>query len=95
MLGIYIMIYGYRCNHEMLKSALECLEAMVGGDNPEHFFVATQDTSLRRKFRQVNNFWLSLIYKFLPTCIIVVYPISVVAGIKFYSDLQILFGNPV
>lgn len=34
------------CNHRMLKKALECLEAMIGGDNPEHFFVVTQDTSL-------------------------------------------------
>ncbi|XP_057828372.2 uncharacterized protein LOC131039599 isoform X2 [Cryptomeria japonica] len=43
-----------RCNHEMLKSAAECLEAMVGTDNPEHFFIATQDAGLRRKFRQPN-----------------------------------------
>lgn len=42
-----------RCNHESLKSATECLEAMVGADNPEHFFVATQDGGLRKKFRQV------------------------------------------
>lgn len=42
-----------RCNHESLKSAAECLEAMVGADNPEHFFVATQDGGLRKKFRQV------------------------------------------
>jgi len=44
-----------RCNHESLKSATECLEAMVGADNPEHFFVATQDGGLRKKFRQGPN----------------------------------------
>lgn len=42
-----------RCNHDSLKSATECLEAMVGADNPEHFFVASQDGGLRKKFRQV------------------------------------------
>lgn len=52
-----------RCNHEMLKSALECLEAMVGADNPEHFFVATQDTGLRRKFRQVPGVPLVFVQK--------------------------------
>lgn len=44
-----------RCNHESLKSAAECLEAMVGAHNPEHFFVATQDGGLRKKFRQVQG----------------------------------------
>eukprot|EP01018_Ginkgo_biloba_P016384 Gb_33809 [translate_table: standard] len=42
-----------RCDHGPLISAAECLEAIVGADNPEHFFVATQDASLRKKFRQV------------------------------------------
>ncbi|GLJ25621.1 hypothetical protein SUGI_0490810 [Cryptomeria japonica] len=52
-----------RCNHEMLKSAAECLEAMVGTDNPEHFFIATQDAGLRRKFRQVPGVPVLLVQK--------------------------------
>ncbi|KAH9310934.1 hypothetical protein KI387_025969, partial [Taxus chinensis] len=52
-----------RCNHEMLKSAVECLEVMIGADNPEHFFIATQDGGLRRKFRQVPGVPVVLVQK--------------------------------
>lgn len=42
-----------KCNHEPLKSASECLEDLIEGGNPEHFWVATQDAELRKKLRQV------------------------------------------
>lgn len=32
-----------------------CILEIIGEKNPEHFFVATQDTDLRRKLLQVSN----------------------------------------
>lgn len=43
-----------RCEHQgRRKSAVGCIQEIVGGDNSEHFFVATQDAELRSKFREV------------------------------------------
>ncbi|KAJ7280503.1 hypothetical protein O6H91_Y371600 [Diphasiastrum complanatum] len=42
-----------KCNHEPFKSASDCLGAMVGDNNPEHFFIATQDAELRKRFCKV------------------------------------------
>ncbi|KAJ6829938.1 rRNA-processing protein UTP23-like protein [Iris pallida] len=42
-----------RCDHEKRVSAAACIESVVAGGNSEHFFVATQDGELRRKFREV------------------------------------------
>ncbi|CAL1366166.1 unnamed protein product [Linum trigynum] len=42
-----------RCDHEGKKSAEACLIDIVGENNPEHFFVATQDADLRKKFQEV------------------------------------------
>ncbi|CAL1404603.1 unnamed protein product [Linum trigynum] len=42
-----------RCDHEGKKSAKACLIDIVGENNPEHFFVATQDADLRKKFQEV------------------------------------------
>ncbi|CAN0858107.1 rRNA-processing protein UTP23 homolog [Linum grandiflorum] len=42
-----------RCDHEGIKSAEACLTDLVGKNNPEHFFIATQDADLRNKFQEV------------------------------------------
>lgn len=42
-----------RCDHERRKSAAGCIEDIIGENNSEHFFVATQDADLRMKFREV------------------------------------------
>ncbi|KAF6158419.1 hypothetical protein GIB67_019458 [Kingdonia uniflora] len=42
-----------RCGHEKRKSAAGCIEEVIGMKNLEHFFVATQDTELRKKFREI------------------------------------------
>ncbi|KAL5982962.1 hypothetical protein ACLOJK_017042 [Asimina triloba] len=43
-----------RCDHESKRrSAANCIESVIGEDNSEHFFVATQDVDLRRKFKEV------------------------------------------
>lgn len=42
-----------RCGHEKRKSAVACIEEVIGENNPEHFFVATQDVDLRRKFQEI------------------------------------------
>ncbi|EEF32186.1 rRNA-processing protein UTP23, putative [Ricinus communis] len=42
-----------RCDHEKVKSAEACILEVIGQNNPEHFFVATQDFDLRKKFREV------------------------------------------
>lgn len=47
------------CDHEKIKSADVCIADVIGQINPEHFFVATQDSDLRKKFQEVNNFFSS------------------------------------
>ncbi|KAF9600018.1 hypothetical protein IFM89_002491 [Coptis chinensis] len=42
-----------RCDHEKRKSAKECIEEVIREDNSEHFFVASQDIDLRKKFQEV------------------------------------------
>lgn len=42
-----------RCDHERRKSAASCVMEIVGESNPEHFFVATQDKELMKKFKEM------------------------------------------
>ncbi|XP_030450080.2 uncharacterized protein LOC115672416 [Syzygium oleosum] len=42
-----------RCDHEGKMKADCCILEIIGEKNPEHFFVATQDTDLRRKLLQI------------------------------------------
>ncbi|KAK1440732.1 hypothetical protein QVD17_06563 [Tagetes erecta] len=42
-----------RCDHEKRKSAVACLAEVIGENNSEHFFVASQDVELRRKFQEI------------------------------------------
>ncbi|XP_051131275.1 uncharacterized protein LOC127251577 isoform X2 [Andrographis paniculata] len=42
-----------RCEHEKRKSAIACIMDVIGEKNPEHFFVATQDAELRKKFQKI------------------------------------------
>uniref|UniRef100_A0A5B6YH54 UTP23 sensor motif region domain-containing protein n=1 Tax=Davidia involucrata TaxID=16924 RepID=A0A5B6YH54_DAVIN len=42
-----------RCDHEKRKSAVACIMEIIGEKNPEHFFVATQDADLRKKFQEI------------------------------------------
>ncbi|WCJ42342.1 PIN domain-like family protein [Euphorbia peplus] len=42
-----------RCDHEKIKSAEACIRDVIGESNSEHFFVATQDFELRKKFWEV------------------------------------------
>ncbi|KAK8693282.1 hypothetical protein V6N13_070872 [Hibiscus sabdariffa] len=44
-----------RCDHEKKVSADACIENVVGENNLEHFFVATQDADLRKKLQKVPN----------------------------------------
>ncbi|KAI3520955.1 hypothetical protein L1887_10410 [Cichorium endivia] len=42
-----------RCDHEKRKSAVTCLTEVIGKDNSEHFFVASQDADLRKTFQEI------------------------------------------
>ncbi|KAL7118804.1 hypothetical protein ACP275_02G024400 [Erythranthe tilingii] len=42
-----------RCEHEKRKSAVACITDVIGENNSEHFFVATQDAELRKKFQEI------------------------------------------
>ncbi|KAJ8470478.1 hypothetical protein OPV22_024821 [Ensete ventricosum] len=42
-----------RCDHEKRIGASACVESVIGATNSEHFFVATQDADMRKKFREV------------------------------------------
>ncbi|KAG4953159.1 hypothetical protein JHK87_038753 [Glycine soja] len=42
-----------RCEHEKCKSADACIMEVVGEKNSEHFFVASQDTDLRKQLQEV------------------------------------------
>lgn len=46
----------FRCDHEKRKSAVDCITEIIGENNPEHFFVATQDADMRKKFQEVCAF---------------------------------------
>ncbi|CDP02904.1 unnamed protein product [Coffea canephora] len=49
-----------RCDHEKRKSAVSCITDVIGENNSDHFFVATQDAELRKKFQKVPG--VPLIY---------------------------------
>ncbi|GKV40867.1 hypothetical protein SLEP1_g48465 [Rubroshorea leprosula] len=42
-----------RCDHEKRKGADACILDVIGQNNPEHFFVATQHVDLRNKLQEV------------------------------------------
>ncbi|XP_042456925.1 rRNA-processing protein UTP23 homolog [Zingiber officinale] len=42
-----------RCDHEKRINAMDCIESVVGEANSEHFFVATQDADMRKKFQKI------------------------------------------
>ncbi|XP_052184100.1 uncharacterized protein LOC127796076 [Diospyros lotus] len=46
-------LFTARCDHEKRKSAVACITEIIGEDNAEHFFVATQDADLQKKFQMV------------------------------------------
>lgn len=54
----------FRCDHEKRKSAVACITEVIGENNPEHFFVATQDAELRNKFHQVSVSTLNNVKQF-------------------------------
>ncbi|XP_010524485.1 PREDICTED: rRNA-processing protein UTP23 homolog isoform X2 [Tarenaya hassleriana] len=41
------------CNHDKPKAADACILEVIGKNNPEHFFVGSQDVELRKKLHQV------------------------------------------
>lgn len=41
------------CEHDKVVSAVDCILSLLGDKNPEHYFVATQDSDLRAKLREV------------------------------------------
>ncbi|KAK9146270.1 hypothetical protein Sjap_006173 [Stephania japonica] len=41
-----------RCDHEKRKSAVNCILDVLGDNNCEHFFVASQDVELRKSLRE-------------------------------------------
>lgn len=41
------------CDHEKRVDAETCIQSIIGESNSEHFFLATQDSELRKKFREV------------------------------------------
>lgn len=41
------------CDHEKSKTADACIADIIGQKNPEHFFLATQDNDLRKKFQEI------------------------------------------
>eukprot|EP00850_Spirogloea_muscicola_P013322 SM000090S24284 [mRNA] locus=s90:57683:59656:- [translate_table: standard] len=43
-----------KCGHDPAVAAADCLADMVGASNSEHFFVASQDSDLRRKLRKAS-----------------------------------------
>lgn len=42
-----------RCDHEQIKNAEGCIVEIIGENNPDHFYVGTQDTDMRKKFQEV------------------------------------------
>lgn len=47
-------LFNVRCDHERGQSADDCLADIIGENNSEHFFVATQDSPLRKKLHEVS-----------------------------------------
>jgi rRNA-processing protein FCF1 len=46
-----------RCDHEQIKNAEGCIVEIIGENNPDHFYVGTQDTDMRKKFQEVRVFF--------------------------------------
>ncbi|XP_024029587.1 rRNA-processing protein UTP23 homolog [Morus notabilis] len=44
-----------RCEHEKPKAADACIAEIIGETNSEHFFVASQDGDLRKKFKEIHG----------------------------------------
>ncbi|XP_025608945.1 uncharacterized protein [Arachis hypogaea] len=55
-----VKLYTTRCEHEKCTGAEACVIQVIGENNSEHFFVASQDTDLRKKLREVPG--VPLIY---------------------------------
>ncbi|KAF3635771.1 putative BTB/POZ domain-containing protein-like [Capsicum annuum] len=53
-------LFTARCDHENRKSAVDCITEVIGENNSEHFFVATQDADLRRNLQKIPG--VPLIY---------------------------------
>ena len=43
----------FSCGHDKVVTAVDCIMSLVGDKNPEHYFVATQDSDLRERLREV------------------------------------------
>ncbi|KAK9901202.1 hypothetical protein M0R45_002167 [Rubus argutus] len=52
-----------RCDHEKALSADDCIMDVIGKNNSEHFFVATQQADLRKRILKIpgvsEHLWLS------------------------------------
>ncbi|XP_074348692.1 uncharacterized protein LOC141687350 isoform X1 [Apium graveolens] len=42
-----------RCDHDKRKSAVDCITELIGENNAEHFFVATQDADFRKNLQEI------------------------------------------
>ncbi|KAL2529937.1 PIN domain-like family protein [Forsythia ovata] len=42
-----------RCDHDKRRSVVACITEVIGENNSEHFFVATQDAELRKKMQEI------------------------------------------
>ena len=50
----YLKLYfNFRCDHGNRKRADACILELISENNPEHFFVATQEYDLRKKSQEV------------------------------------------
>uniref|UniRef100_A0A6N2LRV4 Uncharacterized protein n=1 Tax=Salix viminalis TaxID=40686 RepID=A0A6N2LRV4_SALVM len=52
ILGGSVKLFTTRCDHEQMKNAEGCIVEIIGENNLDHFFVGTQDTDMRKKFRR-------------------------------------------
>ncbi|KAB5538088.1 hypothetical protein DKX38_015621 [Salix brachista] len=55
ILGGSVKLFTTRCDHEQMKNAEGCIVEIIGEDNLDHFFVGTQDTDMRKKFRRLRH----------------------------------------
>uniref|UniRef100_A0A6N2LRU4 Uncharacterized protein n=1 Tax=Salix viminalis TaxID=40686 RepID=A0A6N2LRU4_SALVM len=53
ILGGSVKLFTTRCDHEQMKNAEGCIVEIIGENNLDHFFVGTQDTDMRKKFRRL------------------------------------------
>lgn len=52
-----IEVFFFRCDHDKRKSAVDCITEIIGENNAEHFFVATQDADMRNGLQEVCAFF--------------------------------------